>query len=118
MSTEQRENLAATLWLSLISPDSNVDEQRRLLRERATARPMPADVSVTAGALGGVPASCIAIDGIEPRHVVLYLHGGVYVLEDALQSADLASQIGRRTQASAISLDYRLAPEHPPRRGR
>jgi monoterpene epsilon-lactone hydrolase len=37
----------------------------------------------------------------------------VYVLGDAFQSADLASQIGRRAQARVISLDYRLAPEHP-----
>jgi acetyl esterase/lipase len=27
--------------------------------------------------------------------------------------AGLASQIGRRTQAKVISVDYRLAPEHP-----
>jgi epsilon-lactone hydrolase len=39
--------------------------------------------------------------------------GGVYVLGDAFQSADLASQIGRRAQARVISPDYRLAPEHP-----
>jgi monoterpene epsilon-lactone hydrolase len=113
LSTEQRENLAAALRRSPISPDSSVDEQRRLLRERATARPVPADVSVTAGELGGVPAAHVAIDGIEPRHVVLYLHGGVYVLGDAFQSADLASQIGRRAQARVVSLDYRLAPEDP-----
>jgi acetyl esterase/lipase len=28
-------------------------------------------------------------------------------------AADLASQVGRRTQAKVISVDYRLAPEHP-----
>jgi acetyl esterase/lipase len=37
----------------------------------------------------------------------------VYVLGDAFQAADLASQIGRRTRAKVISVDYRLAPEHP-----
>jgi epsilon-lactone hydrolase len=37
----------------------------------------------------------------------------VYVLGDASQAASLASQIGRRTQAKVISVDYRLAPEHP-----
>ena len=74
---------------------------------------MPAGVSVTAGELGGVPAAHITVDGIEPRHVVLHFHGGVYVLGDAFQSADLASQIVRRIQARAVSLDYRLAPEHP-----
>ena len=32
---------------------------------------------------------------------------------DAFLAADLASQVGRRTQAKVISVDYRLAPEHP-----
>jgi acetyl esterase/lipase len=51
--------------------------------------------------------------GEEPRHVVLYFHAGVYVLGDAFLAADLASQVGRRTRARVISVDYRLAPEHP-----
>jgi acetyl esterase/lipase len=32
---------------------------------------------------------------------------------DAFLAADLASQVGRRTHAKVISVDYRLAPEHP-----
>jgi monoterpene epsilon-lactone hydrolase len=113
LSTEQRENLEAALRRSPIPVGGSVSEQRRLLRERASARPVPADVTVTPAELGGVPAADISADGIELRHVVLYLHGGVYVLGDAFQSADLAAQIGRRAQARVISLDYRLAPEHP-----
>ena len=35
------------------------------------------------------------------------------MIGDAFQAADLASQIGRRTRAKVISVDYRLAPEHP-----
>ena len=113
MSTEQRETLDAILRQSAFPVGSDVDEQRRLLRELVSAQPLPADVTVTAAALGGVPTAEITVDGIEPRHVVLYFHGGVYVMGDAFLAADLASQVGRRTQAKVISVDYRLAPEHP-----
>jgi epsilon-lactone hydrolase len=113
LSTEQRENLEAALRRSPIPAGSSVSEQRRRLRERAAARSLPADVTVIPAELGGVPAADITLDGIVPRHIVLYFHGGVYVLGDAFQSADLAAQIGRRAQARIISLDYRLAPEHP-----
>jgi acetyl esterase/lipase len=113
MSTEQRENLEAILRQSAFPVDIDVSEQRRLLRELTSAQPLPADVTVTAAALGGVPTAEITVDGIEPRHVVLYFHGGVYVLGDAFAAADLASQVGRRTRAKVISVDYRLAPEHP-----
>ena len=113
MSTEQRETLDAILRQSAFPVGSDVNEQRRLLRELLSAQPLPADVTVTAAALGGVPTAEITVDGIEPRHVVLYFHGGVYVMGDAFLAADLASQVGRRTHAKVISVDYRLAPEHP-----
>jgi epsilon-lactone hydrolase len=113
VSTEQAENLEAILRQSAFPAGIDLNEQRRLLRELISAQPLPADVTVTAAPLGGVPTAEITIDGIEPRHVVLYFHGGVYVLGDAFQAAGLASQIGRRTRAKVISVDYRLAPEHP-----
>jgi len=114
VSTEQRENLDAILRQSAFPPDSDVTEQRRQLRDLLlSAQPLPADVTVTAAALGGVPTAEITVDGIEPRHLVLYFHGGVYVMGDAFLAADLASQVGRRTRAKVISVDYRLAPEHP-----
>ena len=113
MSTEQRETLDAILRQSAFPVDADVNEQRRLLRELLSAQPLAADVTVTAAALGGVPTAEITVDGIEPRHVVLYFHGGVYVMGDAFLAAELASQVGRRTNAKVISVDYRLAPEHP-----
>ncbi|MGD0936129.1 MAG: alpha/beta hydrolase [Streptosporangiaceae bacterium] len=113
MSTEQRENLEAVLRQSAFPAGIDMNEQRRLLKELTSSQPLPADVTVTAAALGGVPTAEITIDGIEPRHVVLYFHSGVYVLGDAFQAANLASQVGRRTRAKVISVDYRLAPEHP-----
>jgi monoterpene epsilon-lactone hydrolase len=113
VSTEQRETLDAILRQSAFPAGSDVNEQRRLLRELLSAQPLPADVTVTAAALGGVPTAEITVDGIEPRHVVLYFHAGVYAMGDASLAADLASQVGRRTEAKVISVDYQLAPEHP-----
>jgi epsilon-lactone hydrolase len=113
VSAEQRQTIDAILRQSALPVDSDVNEQRRLFREAVSAQPLPADVTVTAGSLDGVPTAEITVDGIEPRHVVLYFHGGVYVISDAFLAAGLASQVGRRTQARVISVDYRLAPEHP-----
>ena len=113
MSTEQRETLDAILRQSAFPVGIDVNEQRRLLKELISAQPLPADVTMTAAALGGVPTAEITIDGIEPRHVVLYFHAGVYVLGDAFMAAGLASEVGRRTRAKVISVEYRLAPEHP-----
>jgi monoterpene epsilon-lactone hydrolase len=113
VSAEQRENLDTILRQSAFPDGIDLNEQRRLLKELVSAQPLPPDLTVTAAALGGVPTAEITIDGVEPEHVVLYFHGGVYVLGDAASAANLASQIGRRTDALVVSVDYRLAPEHP-----
>ncbi|MFD3586113.1 alpha/beta hydrolase [Streptomyces sp. NPDC058683] len=113
MSAEQQQTLDAILRQSAIPVDSDVSEQRRLLRELTSAQPLPADVIAKSTTLGGVPTTEITVDGVEPRHVVLYFHGGVYVLGDAISAAGLAAQVGRRTGARVFSVDYRLAPEHP-----
>ncbi|MDH6218056.1 alpha/beta hydrolase [Streptomyces pseudovenezuelae] len=113
MSTEQQQTLDAILRQSAFPVGSSVDEQRRRLRELTSAQPLPADVIAKSATLGGVPVCEITVDGVEPRHAVLYFHGGVYVLGDALSAAGLASQVGRRTDARVFSVDYRLAPEHP-----
>jgi monoterpene epsilon-lactone hydrolase len=113
VSIEQRETLDAILRQSAFPADSDVNEQRRLLRALLSTQPLPPEITVTATTLGGVPTAEITVDGIEHRHVVLYFHGGVYVMGDAFLAADLASQVGRRTDSKAFSVDYRLAPEHP-----
>src|SRR5258708_21356646 len=83
VSTEQRETLDAILRQSAFPAGSDVSEQRRLLRELLSAQPLPAEITVTAAALGGVPTAEITIDRIARRHVVLYFHAGVYVMRAA-----------------------------------
>jgi epsilon-lactone hydrolase len=113
VSTDQQQVLDAILRQAAFPVGSDVGEQRRLLAELTSAQPLPPGVTVTAAELGGVRTAEITIDGTEPRHVVLYFHGGVYAIGDAFQAAGLASQLGRRTDATVVSVDYRLAPEHP-----
>ena len=55
VSTEQRETLDAILRQSAFPVGSDVDEQRRLLRELLSAQPLPAEVTVTAAAAGRRP---------------------------------------------------------------
>src|SRR5207244_1683759 len=51
VSSEQQETLDAILRQSALPVGSDVDEQRRLLRELVSAQPLPAEVTVTAATL-------------------------------------------------------------------
>jgi len=44
---------------------------------------------------------------------VLYFHGGGYVAGSARTGTHLAAELARRAGGRALSVDYRLAPEHP-----
>jgi len=68
---------------------------------------------VTAAVLGGVPVAEITRRPSRASPRCLYFHGRANVLGGASQAADPTSQVGRRTRAKVISVDYRLAPEHP-----
>ncbi len=62
---------------------------------------------------GGVPGVWFAAPGADPTRVVLYLHGGGYVLGSVATHAGLIARISRDAAARCLGIDYRLAPEHP-----
>ncbi len=82
----------------------------RFLRETF---PPPADTAITGDALGGVPVVRVEPAGATDGPTILHFHGGGYVIGSAATSVDLAARLARAVRGGAISVDYRLAPEHP-----
>jgi len=75
--------------------------------------PVAPDVRKTPTTVGGVGALEVTIDGADPADVILYFHGGVYVIGSAAATVPLVSDLARRTATKVITVDYRLAPENP-----
>jgi acetyl esterase/lipase len=71
------------------------------------------DVRQSPTTIGGVSAIEVTAPGASADDVILYFHGGVYVIGSAATSVPLVDELARRTGARVITLDYRLAPEHP-----
>ena len=74
---------------------------------------MPDGVTVSDTTAGGRPALWIVPDGVPSDRVLLYLHGGAYVLLSPQSHVKLTAGIAKAAGVRALSLDYRLAPEHP-----
>src|ERR1700749_3760550 len=113
MTAQQRDMVDPTLRHAPFDLGGDVAAQRPLLDGMLTAQPLPADVRVTPGDLGGIPVLFIDIAGAEPRGTIFHLHGGGFALGSAGGSVGLASSLARKTGMRAVSVDYRLAPEHP-----
>ncbi|HYW32669.1 MAG TPA: alpha/beta hydrolase [Gemmatimonas sp.] len=64
------------------------------------------------GAAGGMPARVYTPDGAGPFPVVVYYHGGGWVIADKNVYDGGARGIAKAANAVVVSVDYRLAPEH------
>lgn len=71
------------------------------------------DVRVAPTAIGGIAGEWITSPAIRDERVVLYLHGGGYVVGSLSTHRELAARVGRAAGARVLTIDYRLAPEHP-----
>jgi phosphinothricin tripeptide acetyl hydrolase len=88
--------------------------ERRAQYERAErVFPTPADVKVEHVSAPAAPAERLRPPSATPGRVVLYLHGGGYVIGSPRSHRHLAAAIAGAAAARALLLDYRLAPEHP-----
>jgi phosphinothricin tripeptide acetyl hydrolase len=94
--------------------DTMTTAERRAQYERAEkAFPTPPDVKVEHVNAPVAPAEWLRPPAADSGRVVLYLHGGGYVIGSPRSHRHLAAAIAGAAGASALLLDYRLAPEHP-----
>ncbi|TCC02470.1 alpha/beta hydrolase [Kribbella soli] len=111
MSAEERE--AARSMMEKGKLGQTPEQQRAGFDELFASRPLGDDVTLVERTLGGVPALDVRVEGADQDGVILYLHGGAYIIGSARTGANLAVPLSRRTGVPAVSLEYRLAPEHP-----
>ena len=96
---------------ALISKAGSIEEMRAL--NEKMARPPEPDIKTEPVLANGVKAEWISAPGAAADRVVLYLHGGGYVMGSLNTHRDFMGRISRAAQARVLGLDYRLAPEHP-----
>ncbi|RMG96265.1 MAG: alpha/beta hydrolase [Chloroflexi bacterium] len=88
-------------------------QQRAAMEMLAAQTPLPPNVyseQITADSVSGL---LLAAEGARDDRLLLYFHGGGYVIGSSTTHQDLAWRLSAATQARVFSLDYRLAPEHP-----
>ncbi len=113
MPSVEHEQVVAMMGGGLGLEELSVDEQRAVMEASADMFPLAPDVVVSEIDAGGVPADWVTVDVSEGDRVVLYFHGGAYVMGSRNTHRGLAARIARAARARVLLPDYRLAPEHP-----
>lgn len=98
-------------WNNSRPDSSDVYALRRSYTEVMAEIPTAASVSFTTEVVAGVPVER-AVPREATKTLVLYLHGGGYVIGSARTHRGLVSAIAEQVPAEVIAVDYRLAPEH------
>ena len=62
---------------------------------------------------GGVTAEWVSAEGVSNGRVVLYFHGGGYIIGSPRTHRAMLAHLSHASDARLLALDYRLAPEHP-----
>ncbi|WP_370938936.1 alpha/beta hydrolase [Amycolatopsis sp. cg13] len=75
--------------------------------------PVPAEPRQSGATLAGRPAILVEPTGDPRPGAILYFHGGSFSLGSPHTAMALTANLVLRTGIRALSLDYRLAPEHP-----
>lgn len=96
-----------------LTPGMPVERQRQVMDQAAAMSFIPRSVTHTHESLGG-----IEVDWFKPKNaavgcVMLYLHGGGYVLGSLKTHGELAGKLAAAAKLNTVMPDYRLAPEHP-----
>ncbi len=76
-------------------------------------KPRPSGVLTSDFATGSIPCRLYRKAGITKAPVLLYLHGGGYMLGGLESHDDICAEICDGAAVDVVSVHYRLAPEHP-----
>jgi monoterpene epsilon-lactone hydrolase len=92
---------------------TGLQERRERLDALGARYAVAPDVRVEAVDAHGVAAEWTAVSGANPKHVIMFLHGGGYVSGSIASHRHMISEAGRQAGARSFAVGYRLAPEDP-----
>ena len=111
MASEQLAKVLEMIRAVPRDPTASVERMRGAMEK--VSEHVARDVKCEAVSAGGVPAEWIVPPGAADDRVILYLHGGGYMMGSINTHRAMIARIARAAQAKALALDYRMAPEHP-----
>jgi acetyl esterase/lipase len=115
MASPQAETIKAAMRSgrsAALQGESSLEEIRAEAEQAAGSTDVPGVTYEEVNA-GGARALWVVPSDSASDRVIEYLHGGGYMIGSARAHATFTAHLARATGCRALSVDYRLAPEHP-----
>jgi acetyl esterase/lipase len=117
MSSPESLQIRPYLLARQATPRASLAEQRagfELLVENYVGHPvpLPAGTRVESVDVDDIPAEWISPPEANAERVLLYLHGGGYIIGSLKSHRDLVARLSSAAGVRSLLIDYRLAPEH------
>lgn len=113
MSKQEMDAVIQLLNANQAEGDPTVEEQRAGMEALAGSFPLPEGAQQRAETIAGVPCEWQSVDGAKDDAVLLYFHGGGYVIGSVNTHRGLVTGFSGASGITGLSVDYRLAPENP-----
>lgn len=104
-------HMARTAGKTVMSPENPRQIARKRMDAGADRLPTPDNVRIEKTEIAGLSALTFTPDDLRPG-LLLFLHGGGYSLGSAKSHRPLVTRLAKALRIKAVSVDYRLAPEH------
>lgn len=113
--SDELQNLIAAKRANPYHSSKTVAELRAESLAAAANLPLPEGTRVESLDAGGTPADWVVAPSSSPscNGVFLFIHGGGFYRGSKLASRPIAAWLSQETGRRVLSIDYRLAPEHP-----
>jgi acetyl esterase/lipase len=97
----------------VVAPGASLEDMRKGIDAMGEMAPRLDNVTSEAVDAGGVDAEWFSVSGGDADRVVLYLHGGGYVIGSVQSHRVLLERLAVAADCRVLALNYRLAPEAP-----
>lgn len=91
----------------------HVQNLRRLINVSSSSLAMPGGVAVKSIDIYGMKTERLSPRNSDGERIMLFVHGGGYAVGSLSSHRGLAGRIAKACRATALLIDYRLAPEFP-----
>ncbi len=113
MPSQEHETLVALLLEGGVVDAPSLEEQRTNYDAMLGANPILEGAHIEPLNIGHCNADWVTVPASRDDRVILYLHGGGYVIGTNVAYREFASRLAQANRARVCVLNYRLAPENP-----